>query len=130
MLHLFDQTEGLLQVAGAEVDAQLYHVQHLCRQHDDRIVYLEQRHGNLDHRFDFKTASDAEFDDWVLNRSEEDWLTILGAKRLPDMPSREWQQAAKKMVNEIFKQMCKLLELGIARVHFLGTGPNAWHGNA
>ena len=35
-----------------------------------------------------------------------------------------------KLALRNFKQMCKLLELGIARVHFLGTGPNAWHGNA
>ena len=108
MLHLFDQTDALLQVSSASDDVKIYRVQEVCRQHDDRIVYLEQRHGTLDGRFDVKAASDAEFNDWVLNRSEEDWLTILGAKRLPEMTPREWQQAAKKMVNDIFKQVCSL----------------------
>ena len=108
VLHLYDQTDVVIQVVSAPTESQLYRVNELCRHHDDRIVFLEQRHENLDGRFSVKTAADAEFRDWMLNRSEEDWITILGAKRLPEAPTREWQMAAKRFVNDIIKLVLKV----------------------
>ena len=104
VLHLFDQTEAaaMLQTLGSE--AQFYNVKERSRQHEDRIVFLEQRHELLDCRMDVKIAADAEFNDWVVNRSEEDWLTVLGSKRLPSVDNTgEWQKVAKRQMNEIFK---------------------------
>ena len=103
-LYLFDNTESVLRNAAATSDAQLFTVQEVCRQHDDRLVFLEQRHARLDIRFDFKAAIDAEFSDWVTNRGEEDWITVLGAARLsPDLDSRAWQRAVKKQMTDLIK---------------------------
>ena len=132
VLHLYDQTSVALEVARAPSEAQLYRVNEICRHHDDRIVFLEQRHIGLDDRVSVKTAADAEFHDWVLNRSEEDWLTIIGAKRLPEMPNREWQLAAKRFVNEIIKVILTAtnvrLDYSVVYVHnpvrFRKTGQN------
>ena len=63
VLHLFDQTENILRLVSSNSDSQIYHVRELCCQHDDRIVFLEKRHENLDDRVDFKVAADAEFKD-------------------------------------------------------------------
>ena len=121
VLHLYDQTDVVIQVASASTDAQLYRVHELSRHHDDRIVFLEQRHDSLDGRVSIKTAADAEFRDWMLNRSEEDWVTILGAKRLPDLNSRDWQMAAKRLVNDIIKLVLKVnnvrLDYAVLYVH-------------
>ena len=104
VLHLFDQTESVATLVTLGSEAQFYNVKERSRQHEDRIVFLEQRHDILDSRLDVKIAADAEFNDWVVNRSEEDWLTVLGSKRLPsvDSPS-EWQKLAKRQMNDIFK---------------------------
>ena len=104
VLHLFDNTVQVLSSCAAPQDVQMYTVREVCRQHDDRLVFLEQRHGRLDARLDLKTAADAEFNDWQTNRSEEDWFTILGAQRLSsDLSSRDWQRAVKKQLSEIIK---------------------------
>ena len=104
VLHLFDQTENILRLVSASSDEQIFHVRELCRHHDDRLVFLEKRHGILDVRVDLKVAADAEFKDWMLNRSEEDWFTIIGSKRFPsDLTPREWQLTAKKHINGILK---------------------------
>ena len=107
VLHVFDQAEVLVESLTRTSDAQMYHVQELGRQHDDRIVFLEQRHGHLDERFDLKVARDAEFNDYMLNRAEEDFVTIIGSKRIPGETPREWQIAAKRQMNEIFKLILK-----------------------
>ena len=111
VLHLFDQTDALTQISSSSQEAQLYHVREFERQHEDRIVFLEQRHGRLDDRFDSKVAADAEFNDYLLNRSEEDYITVIGSKRINGDTPREWQLAAKKQMNEIFKIVLKSLRV-------------------
>ena len=101
MLHIFDQAEDALTMAQASSEAQLVHVRDDVRQHDDRMAFLEHRHVHLLGRVDHKMAVDSEFDDWVLNRSEEDWLVVKNLKRLPKMDGRGWQAAAKKQVTEL-----------------------------
>ena len=103
VLHVFDQVEVLLALDHHGPDAKLGHFQETVRQHDDRLSYLESRHGGLQGRVDLKLASDAEFQDWTINRSEEDWLTVLGLPRLGNMLPREWQVAAKKQVKELIR---------------------------
>ena len=76
---------------------------HVVRQHDDRLSYLESRHLGLHDAVNLKAASDAEFRDWTINRSEEDWFTVMGLPRLGQMLPREWQKAARRQVNELIK---------------------------
>ena len=78
VLHLFDQSELALASAASTSDACLDHVQEAVRHHDDRLVFLESRHGQLACTSDLKVARNAEFSDWMINKSEEDWLTIVG----------------------------------------------------
>ena len=87
VLHLFDQTETLLSLEPASSEIKLAHVQESVRHHGDRLSFLESKHGQLKKRVDLKAAKDSEFDDWVTNRNEEDWVTVLGLKRLGRMTS-------------------------------------------
>ena len=50
----------------------------LARQTHDRVSLLETDHSRLAKATDSRFASSSEFDDWVLNRSEEDWIEISG----------------------------------------------------
>ena len=101
VLHIFDQAEDALTLSQASSDEQLVHVRNDVRHHEDRMSFLEHRHVHLLGRVDHKVAVDSEFDDWVLNRSEEDWLVVRNLKRLPKMDGRAWQAAAKKQVTEL-----------------------------
>ena len=84
------------------------HLQEAVRRHDDRLAYLENDHAVLTKRVDVKAATDAEFDDWVINRNDEDWLTILGMKRLPsNLNDREWQDAARRQVSDLIRLVLK-----------------------
>ena len=103
VLHLFDQTEAVLVNQASSSEVQLVDVKESCRSNSDRLAYLEHRHERVDDRLDLKVAADAEFNDWVLNRSEEDWFMLQGAPRLPESTPREWQLAAKRQVNDIIK---------------------------
>ena len=107
VIHLFDQTEVVLLAAFSATDERLSHVQEVGRQHDDRLTYLESRHGKLNQRFDLKFATDSEFRDWVTNRSEEDWLTFIGLARLPGK-GREWQTAARKQATDVIRLVLKV----------------------
>ena len=55
-----------------------------------------------------KMTVDSEFDDWMLNRSEEDWLVVRNIKRLPKMSSSDWQAAAKQQITDLFKMVLNL----------------------
>ena len=44
----------------------------------------------------------------LINRSEENWLTILGLPRLSQQGRREWQDAARKQVNDLIRLTLKL----------------------
>ena len=90
VLHVFDQANSTLDTAQAGSDLKITLVQEAVRHHDDRLTYLESRHGLLSSEFSTKFAEDAEFKDWTINRSEENWLTITGLHRLPNEGQREW----------------------------------------
>ena len=114
VLHVFDQTEAVLALVTQNSDSKICHVQEVVRQHDDRLVFIENRHQQLSVSHDIKIASDAEFRDWMVNRSEEDWLTILGLPRLSgNFTPREWQVAAKKQVAEFFEYVLNLHKIGL-----------------
>ena len=82
VLHLFDQAEVVLLAAFSGHEARLGHVQEVGRQHGDRLTFLECRHVKLNSRFNLKFAADQEFNDWVSNRADEDWINITGLQRL------------------------------------------------
>ena len=114
VLHLFDQTEAVLSISTQDPDSKLVHVQESVRHHNDRLVFLESRHDKLSVSHDIKVAADAEFRDWMINKSEEDWMTILGLPRLTgDYTPREWQVAAKKQVSELIDHVLNLNKIGL-----------------
>ena len=45
ILHIFDQTEKALKLASSAADQQLAFFKESIRQTDDRVSYLENRHG-------------------------------------------------------------------------------------
>ena len=98
VLHLFDSTEAALQSSYLGTDQQLLVMKETMRQSNDRVAYLESRHGGLQKQVDHKTAADAELADWMINRSEEDWLTVAG---LPRLSGANWQDAARRQVAEV-----------------------------
>ena len=51
----------------------------LARQAHDRVSLLEHGHHRLFDQSEFRFAVNAEFNDWVVNRSEEDWIEISGS---------------------------------------------------
>ena len=108
VLHVFDQTSRQLELLQSDSTAQLVHVQESVRHHDDRLSYLKGRHDRLSVSHDTKLAADAEFRDWMINRSEESWFTIQGLPRLGQKGRREWQDAARKQVNDLFRLTLKL----------------------
>ena len=107
LLHIFDQACHCLDLLPAPLDVQHVHVHEAVRRHDDRLAYLESSHGNLVKRVDHKVAIDSEFADWSINRSEEDWFTITGLKRLQVEGEKEWQIAARRQVNDVIKMVLK-----------------------
>ena len=115
MIHLFDQAETVLTTAQLNDKDQLAHVLEGARQHDDRIAYIEHRHVHFQSRVNIKVAVDAEFDDYMLNKSEEDWLTIRRIKRLPKMSTQDWQGAARQQVTDLIGQV---LHANKARLDF------------
>ena len=50
----------------------------LARQTSDRVSMLESDHSRMVIQVDNRHASLSEFNDWVMNKSEEDWLEITG----------------------------------------------------
>ena len=105
IIHLFDESTAILALEPREPELKLVKVQESVRMHDDRLSYLEGRHGALQGRVDIKFAVDSEFKDWMTNRSEEDWMTIMGLPRLGQMLPREWQSAARKQVTSFLKDV-------------------------
>ena len=87
VLHLFDQTEALISRFNLSQESQLSQVQEQVRHHEDRMSYLENRHVALQQQVSTKVAIDAEFDDWIQNRNEGDWLVLQGLPRLTGLTS-------------------------------------------
>ena len=102
VLFVFDQTELALRTSALGSEQQLSTVKESVRLQNDRLAYIENRQGSHERRANTKTAADAEFDDWMLNRSEEDWLVVQGLPRI-SCPQREWQDAARKQVADVIK---------------------------
>ena len=107
VLHVFDQAVSVLAVAQAGADSKIVQVQESVRLHDDRLAYLEHRHDNLSQQSSLKLAEQAEFKDWMINRSELDWLTVMGLPRLSNDGRREWQDAARKQVADLLRLVLK-----------------------
>jgi len=108
LLHLFDRSEYIMQNLKSAVDDHLKHGLELARQNQDRIIYLERDHSRLVSVVDDKLATSAEFDDWTLNRSEEDWIVITGLPRLSSSLTRgDWQRAAKDQVSGAISQVLR-----------------------
>ena len=103
VLHLYDQATSVLAATSMGPDAKITMVQEAVRHHDDRLAYLENRHGLLAAHSSTKFAEDAEFKDWTINRSEESWLTIIGLTRLASEGRREWQDQVRKQVIDLFR---------------------------
>ena len=97
-------------------EAQFTQVRESVRHHDDRMAFIENRHSQLQSQVDLKVAVDSEFNDWMLNRSEEDWFTVKGLPRLSKVASSEWQDAARRQVADLIKHV---LHLHKARVDFV-----------
>ena len=109
VLHVFDQTQSMLDAMGSSSDVQLNTVKEAVRVHDDRITYLESKQSDTKKQVSLKVAIDSEFKDWLTNQSEEDWLTIMGLKRLSgDLQSRDWQVAAQRQVSEFLRSILKI----------------------
>ena len=107
VIHIFDQSTATLDLAEAQPDSKMVKMQESVRLHDDRLAYLEKRHDHLSAECDTRIASNAEHRDWLINRSEEDWVTILGLPRLTIEGQREWQIAARRQVIDLFKLVLK-----------------------
>ena len=59
-------------------DARTTYALEVARQTNDRVCLLENDHSRLSAQSDARYASSQEFDDFLLNRSEEDWIEITG----------------------------------------------------
>ena len=64
-------------------DARTNAAYELAREANDRVSLLEHDHYRLSGQSDSRFAANAEFNDWVVNRSEEDWIEISGSYLLP-----------------------------------------------
>ena len=122
ILHVFDQTHAVLETASLIPDQQLGQVQEVVRRHDDRLAYLEGQQNHQRDTSELRYAASCEYNDYVMNQSEEDWMTILGLKRLStELDNRAWQIAVKKQVNDVIKLVLNVqrasLDYSILYVH-------------
>ena len=135
VIHLFDSAESVLATSVLGGDAQLSLVRESVRQHDDRMAYLENRHNRLIDVTNLRAAVDAEFDDFVMNRSEEDWFTISGLSRLTQIAPSEWQDAVRHQVASVVKIVLNVnrIRLDFEVVHVVNpfrhqtTGPTTYN---
>ena len=125
VIHLFDQSVDALALISAP-DRQMLSVQESVRSHDDRISYLESKHVFLNHRVNLKTAEDAEFNDWVRNRNEEEWFTISNLPRLPQMDNQAWQVAAKKQVQDVLRLVLQANRVNLSFSILVVVNPIKW----
>ena len=107
VIHLFDQTEALLTSQELSGPAQFLEIKESVRHHEDRMVFLESNASEMQKRVSRKIAIDSEFNDWVTNKSDEDWMVVRGLPRLASMDSKEWQSAARRQVADMIKQVLK-----------------------
>ena len=124
LIHLIDESEKLLKLASSGTDDCVKSISETSRSNRDRIVMLEIDHFRLTSQVNKKSAADAEFNEWVLNRSEENWLTIAGLPRLSGSLTRsEWQQAAKPQVRACLLEVVKFFKVNIRFEVLVVTNP-------
>ena len=124
LLHLFDESEKLLMLGNSGIDNTVSLVSETSRSNRDRIVMLEHDHFRLANQVNQKVAADAEFSEWVMNRSEENWLTISGLQRLSGSLSKsEWQQAAKAQARACLLEVVKFFKVNIRFEVIVVTNP-------
>ena len=66
------------------------------------MTYLESRHTGLQRQSSLKIAVDAEFNDWMQNKGDEDWFTVRGLPRL-NVARQAWPDAARRQVADLIK---------------------------
>lgn len=127
VLHLFDQsvaTLASLKLSPAEL---IISSKENIRSHDDRLAYLENDHMALTHRVNHKTAADAEFDDFLRNKSEEDWFTVSGLPRLPSsLNNQQWQVQAKRQVKDMIRLVLQINKVQLAYEVLVVVNPIKW----
>lgn len=115
VLFLFDQSADNLALLQTSSEQQFMVARESIRALDDRVSYLEHDHSRLRHEAARKSAIDAEFDDWIRNRSEEDWLTIMGLPRLSsDLDGRSWQVEVKRQVRDAINLILKVNRVNLS----------------
>ena len=114
LLHLFDDSERILGLQKQTPLVQNSVLSETARSNRDRITLLEHDHYRLGQLVDQKVAADSEFNDWVINRSEENWLNLTGLPRLAgSLSRREWQKAAKPQVRACLLEIVKFFKLNL-----------------
>ena len=82
---------------------------------------------HLFHRVNLKTAEDAEFDDWIRNRNDEDWFTITGLQRLSSqLDNSGWQVEAKRQVRGVLRQVLELNKVNLTYDILVVVNPIRW----
>ena len=66
------------------------------------MTYLESRHTGLQRQSSLKIAVNAEFNDWMQNKGDEDWFTVRGLPRL-NVARQAWPDAARRQVADLIK---------------------------
>ena len=59
-------------------EARVSHALEVARQTQDRVSLLENDHSRLVGQVDSRYAAGQEFEDYMLNKAEEDWIEITG----------------------------------------------------
>ena len=112
LLHMFDESEKALKSRTLSSDEKVTSVVESSRSNLDRIVLMEHDHARLVEQVDLKVASDSEFNDWLTNRADEDWLTISGLPRL-SVTGKPWQAEVKKQVRGALLEVVKTFRLSV-----------------
>ena len=112
LLHMFDESEKALRDQTLRPEDKLSQVSESSRSNMDRIVLLEHDHSRLVDQVNDKVAADAEFSDWMTNKTDEDWLTISGLPRLSTV-GKAWQNDVRKQVRAALLEVAKAFRLHI-----------------
>ena len=110
LLHIFDESEKAIRDRALSHEDRFPQVSESTRANNDRIVMLEHEHSRLVGQVNDKIATDAEFDDWMTNRADEDWLTISGLPRLSTV-GKAWQNDVRKQVRAALLEVAKTFRL-------------------
>ena len=118
VLHLFDSAELLVKSLSKPPEVFVLTHNESIRALEDRVVVLEQDHRRLNHVVEYKTAVDAEEQDFVQNQRHEDHFIISGLKKAPaGLSTKEWQIQVKQDVSVIVSILLPGRDLPIEVVH-------------